>query len=291
MRIKKIVLMLTLIFVLLSASAVLANDDFVYTAEMMGLGMGARALGMGGAHIAVADDASVIYYNPAGLARIDGFSIVSLYTNQYGAVGFLTLGAATRNFGAGLLKLNASGIEETGEYGDQLGTFSVGETTAIVGYGRSIAPGFSLGGSLKYYGQELPGNKGTGFTADVGILISVPEGNVEIGAVGRNLFGAVNYASGMKDAFDRSFGLGLSFRPIDTLLIAVDALLANGFSAKLGAEYMFNSIAIRAGGSFGDESSLTVGAGFAVTNFNIDYAYQYHNILPDSHRLSLKFRF
>jgi len=42
---------------------------------------------MGGAHIAVADDASVIYYNPAGLALVDGINVTSLYTSQYGGTG------------------------------------------------------------------------------------------------------------------------------------------------------------------------------------------------------------
>lgn len=291
MRINKSVLMLSLLCIMLSVATAFAADEFVYTAEIMSLGMGARALGMGGAHIAVAEDASVIYYNPAGLARIEGINIVSLYTNQYGAVGYLTLGAAAHNFGGGLLRLNASGIDETDEFGTELGTFGTGETTAIVGYGRDIVPGLSLGGSFKYYGQDLPENKGTGFTADVGLLYAVPEMDVKIGAVGRNLFGKIKYDSGTEDAFNRSFGLGVSFKPLDNLLIAGDALLGSGLDARIGAEYLYRGFAIRAGGAFGEQPTLTMGAGFEVANFNIDYAYQYNKVLPDSHRLSLRLQF
>ncbi len=58
--------------------------------------------GMGGAHIAVADDAAVIYYNPAGLARIEGRSVTSLYTSLHGgAAGYMALGYAQKNVGGG----------------------------------------------------------------------------------------------------------------------------------------------------------------------------------------------
>lgn len=292
MAIRKHVLALTLLLVVLLAASAAANGGSGYTAEIMGLGMGARALGMGGAHIAVAEDASVIYYNPAGLGQIERFSLVSLYTNQYGALNFLTLGAAYQNFGAGMLRLSASGIEETGEYGDEIGTFSVAETALLLGYGRTITDGLSLGGSFKYYGQDLPENKGRGFTADLGILYTLPEGKGSVGFVGRNLFGKVKYSSEAEAEFNRSFGLGLAYRPMDELLLAADAVIEQDFSARFGAEYTLRSgIALRAGAALGDDTSLTLGAGFAVSDFKIDYAYQYNRVLPDSHRLSLRLEF
>jgi hypothetical protein len=45
-----------------------------YAGEFMALGGGARAMGMGGAFIAVADDATAAFWNPAGLASFNSLS-------------------------------------------------------------------------------------------------------------------------------------------------------------------------------------------------------------------------
>ena len=60
--------------VVFAAPAVSAqtDEDPVGTGALFDIGMGARALGMGGAFVAVADDANALYYNPAGLALIEG---------------------------------------------------------------------------------------------------------------------------------------------------------------------------------------------------------------------------
>jgi long-chain fatty acid transport protein len=44
----------------------------VYAGGLSTSGQGVRALGMGGAFTAVADDGSAVYYNPAGMGQIDG---------------------------------------------------------------------------------------------------------------------------------------------------------------------------------------------------------------------------
>ncbi|WP_461366652.1 PorV/PorQ family protein [Candidatus Darwinibacter acetoxidans] len=288
---KKMMLAAVLLVVLLAAVPVCAEGDYTDTAAVMRLGLGARALGMGGAHIAVADDAAVIYYNPAGLGRLEEFSLTSMYSNQYGAGSYFGLGAAGMNLGAAVLRFGSSSIEETDEYGNPIGEFGVSETAAIAGYGRTVFSGLSVGGALKYYNQDLPGNSGSGFTADVGILYELLEGKALVGLVGRNLFGSVSYASGLKDSFERSFGVGVSFTPMENLLVAADAAMEDGLTGRVGLEYVLRGVALRAGGSFGGESYLTMGAGFALENFRIDYAYVHHRHLPDSHKISLSIAF
>src|SRR5262245_7785031 len=47
------------------------------------LGVGARAFGMGSAHVAVANDATAGYWNPAGLTEVDDFALSVLGTGGY----------------------------------------------------------------------------------------------------------------------------------------------------------------------------------------------------------------
>ena len=58
---------LILMAVFLSAGALCAQDDVLIGKFF---GVGARAMGMGGAFVAVADDYSALFWNPAGLAQI-----------------------------------------------------------------------------------------------------------------------------------------------------------------------------------------------------------------------------
>ena len=46
--------------------------------------MGTRALGMGGAFVGLADDASAIYWNPAGLSNVEGkFAGFIIFRRKY----------------------------------------------------------------------------------------------------------------------------------------------------------------------------------------------------------------
>ncbi|MDD4336843.1 MAG: PorV/PorQ family protein [Firmicutes bacterium] len=291
-RINVFFLVAALVLALSGAALAAEEGDPVGTAAMLDIGMGARAMGMGGAHIAVADDAAVIYYNPAGLGFIDDHNVTSLYTSLHGAAGYFALGYAQKNVGAGIHMLNASGIEETDEFANVIGTFGMTDFTAMAGYGREVLPGLSLGGTVKLYSQSLPDVSGKGVTGDVGVLYAMDGGKLSFGVVARNLIGKVRYDNTAEDAFERSLGAGVAYRPLDNLLFAADAVLEDGFAARVGAEYRIKQFALRAGGVLaGGEASATAGAGFAMGSFAVDYAYQTHKVLPDSHRISLNVRF
>lgn len=76
------------------------SEDGSHTAEFLSHGVGARALGMGGAFVSIADDATAAYWNPAGLAKVENHAFSIMYSDSFGAAegGFLNKGIVEYNF-------------------------------------------------------------------------------------------------------------------------------------------------------------------------------------------------
>jgi hypothetical protein len=82
-----------------------------YSAEFLEIGVGARALALGGAFVAAADDGTAFYWNPAGLALINGTRISGMYGPQFGTLSnpmgrYHYLGAAHRLSGKATVAVN-----------------------------------------------------------------------------------------------------------------------------------------------------------------------------------------
>nr|HPI04205.1 UPF0164 family protein [Candidatus Goldiibacteriota bacterium] len=76
--------LLLVISILTAFSAVsLAKGDYGTPGEFLNWGAGARSLGMGKAFTGLADDASAVYYNPAGLAQQNPYQLSLMHVILY----------------------------------------------------------------------------------------------------------------------------------------------------------------------------------------------------------------
>lgn len=71
------------VLVMLICSSAMGGE---YAANFLEIGVNARALAMGGAFSAVADDGSSFYWNPAGLSYLKRVQISGMYAQQFGSI-------------------------------------------------------------------------------------------------------------------------------------------------------------------------------------------------------------
>ena len=113
-----VLLFLTLAGILPSLSASKAK----YAGEFIAIGVGGRALGLGGAYAALANDVTAGYWNPAGLAKmlypqvtlIHDERFAGLVNYDYGSAAFPVGTVSTLGFS--IMRLSADNIPNTGSY-------------------------------------------------------------------------------------------------------------------------------------------------------------------------------
>ncbi|MBD3374820.1 PorV/PorQ family protein [candidate division KSB1 bacterium] len=132
-------------------------------------GAGARMMGMADAGLTVRGDAAALFYNPAGIAYVQGGSVMlsnmdwlmdtSIMTGaiayNLGALGTVGISAMFYDYGD---PIQATVIDETQAFGYRdVGTFEPSEYVIGFGYGREISAQFAIGGQVKLAYQDLLG--------------------------------------------------------------------------------------------------------------------------------------
>jgi hypothetical protein len=92
--------------------------DHKYAAEFLNIGVGARAMAMGGAFCAVADDATSSYWNPSGLRLLRSREIGVMHSAQFAnevKYDYLVFGSPseTESFGASIIRMGIDDIPYT----------------------------------------------------------------------------------------------------------------------------------------------------------------------------------
>jgi hypothetical protein len=274
--------MLTIIIPTLTFGQIITNVTKVGTtsAPFLKIEPGARAVAMGGGFVAVADDATAIYWNPAGIARLPRTEVVLIHTEwlaetSFDFVSFIlplgsfgTLGASITSLSMGEMKVRTVFYPEgTGE------KYGAGDVAVGLSYAKNLTDRFSIGFNGKYIRQHIWHMSSSAFAIDIGTLFTTQFNGMKIGMSISN-FGntmrlegkdtLVNYDPdpvkyGNNDRIPANmqtdkFSLPLIFRvgvAMDVLngernrmTLAIDAVHPNDNTENMnwGVEYIFNGM-------------------------------------------------
>ncbi len=288
-------------------------------AQFLKIGVGARAVGMGECFVAVADDASGIWWNPACVARItqDGGSRLTLnhstwpadISHEFFGYAFTYHGLpGSYAFSSTVLQMDPItrrteySPDGTGENFDA-GSFNLGATWA-----KNLIDRFSFGVTAKYLHLGLDDASADGFLVDFGTLYFTDFRTIRIGMAIQSLGPSVSF-------LDDSFPMPTMFR-VGTAMDAYQSedhnmLLAfefdhpadNAERISFGSEYTLKTfepnvtLQVRGGYRYNrDEENLTAGFGVdfptgSVSRMRVDYAFSAMDYLDDTHKFSAELSF
>ena len=193
--------------------------------QFLKIGVGSRGVAMGESFIAVANDASALYWNPAGLVQFSDNQMIASHTEYvadikhdfFGAVYHLTSSDA---FGASFSSLHMKDMEVTTEiqpYGTGM-FFPFGDIAAGLSYSRKLTDQFSFGATVRYVEETLDVLKMRSVMVDLGTYYWTGLGSTRFAVVITN-FGADVKPKGTATQLDgtqvsefQSFSLPTAFK-------------------------------------------------------------------------------
>jgi len=290
-----------------AAAAGPANAQFTLGDQRVGtasgtflrIGIGARAVGLGESFVAVANDPSAIYWNPAGLASLQRQEVMLSHIEWPADIryehGVYVLPA--RRIGGSLafqLGVLSTELEETTEF-QPFGTgrsFFYSDLVAGAAYARRWTDKLLIGVGVKYVredlGRDVGGPVANAFLVDLGSIYYLGLGSVRIATAlcnfgsgltphdGRNPGnGYVSPVTGEVRAYDTFdpptvFRYGLAFEPLEsgqqrlTASLEVNQPADDSQLLKTGFEWAWQQrLALRSGYNFSaDALKFSAGAGF-----------------------------
>lgn len=185
-----------------------------YGADFLAGGVGARALGMGGTHIALASDVTAGYWNPAGLHHTSYPEVVYMHAERFGGVVQFDYGAASfpltneSTLGVSFFRSGVDDIPNTlnaWENGQPVAEnvtfFSAADYAFFVTYARQIRPNLTAGASAKIIRRSIGDFASAwGYSVDVGAQLSL--GRYLFGATIQDVTGMLQSWSINEEAFD-----------------------------------------------------------------------------------------
>ena len=259
-------------------------------AQILEVKPGTRPAAMGGAFVAISDDANALNYNPAGLAFLKDKELQLNQNNYYGEaivsningvyplseahakdvydLGVIAGGFTYVNYGK-LAGRDATGAD-TGEFGAQ-------DRVITVGYGTSFSPNYSLGVTGTEIRQEIFGLEAKGYSFNAGFLVKGLLDNIlNIGLAAQNMGSKIGFEN-EKQSLPTNIVLGGALNLANDRLIFTADLnkpVNDYYYWRMGSEFLLTKIlALRIGYNTKHDAGNGLSGGVGIVLHEFDYAF------------------
>ena len=276
---------------------------------------GARASALGGALVSLAQGVEAASWNPAGLEGVKGVEITGTHVEYMQTLRHEQFVVAGRVLGGGLAAslraLYSEPIEERDVLGNLIGSFGAHDLEFALAYGRQVAPGLSVGGTVQALRERIADASASTWAAGLGAAwapacvsgLRLGLGAYNLGPPARfNLEGGPGAPVELPTAVQTGGSWQRAFARGAVLRTALEGRFTRGRSGvgMLGVELATAGGANGAGAAVlrgglrvnDDASSYSLGVGYALAGLRVDYAFVPLRLdLGDTHRISFTARF
>ena len=299
---------------LLPAQA-MATEPFAkvgtYALQFLKIPVSARAVAMGGAFTALANDATATYWNPAGMVDITRTSISLNHTwwpadiNLDYASAVFTLPFVPGQWGVSARALSMDPqVERTIFLPEGTGqTFDSGDTSFGLSYAKFFTDKFSSGATVHFIHSGLAEKSVNTFAVDFGLIYRIGLWGMRLGMLIQSLGSKVDYddrESKMPTVFKVAMAATPYAHGVNSLQGVFEFTHPSDNTERInaGAEYSFNQFFyLRGGYTFNtDEEGLTAGLGLRIntsqtSDLVLDYSWNELGFLGNVNRISVAFSY
>jgi Type IX secretion system protein PorV len=292
----------------LAAGSECGNRSGIVSEQFLKISTSARAVGIGGAQVAVASGVSSIAFNPAGMLTVSDLGVGFSYTHWFADITHSYAGVVKNFPGIGavgvsfVLLTTDDMVETTPAFPEGTGRYFRASDYAIsIAYARQVTDQFRVGVNGKFIQSYLFNTEvgASSFAFDIGTLYDIPILRSHIGVSLTNIGKDVKF---LQEQY--SLPTALRFGVVVDVLQQEQNRLIGTFQISrlndseeqynIGTEYVFQDmVALRGGWKFAyDHENFTLGLGFKLNalglNSTLDYGYNNFKYLPGTHSFTLE---
>jgi hypothetical protein len=300
-----------LLFALLLLSTTVYSQS---TYRFLSLDTSPRAAAVAGSFVSNNDDPNVIFYNPAGINFLNNspisFSFLKhlmdinsaslVYSREFEDLGRFSAAVKYINYGE-FTKADANGMT--------YGNFGAGDVALIVGYGNRLDQNFYYGANAKFIYSGIEDYSSTALAFDIGLHYEIPETRWNFGFSILNLGGQLSSYFESKEELPLDMRLGFSkqlenlpFRfywSFNKLNEKQEGFFDRFKQITIGGEFKLGpSFRLRFGydnekrkelkiGSTPGLAGFSLGIGFNVSSYIVDYAFSSMGYVGSIHRFGI----